>query len=106
MELVHDPLGLELLLRGTIRDKRVQFEDYGQRDVGSIAALGARFRINSLAFPGMTGDRNTLRIGVVTFTRGDSRGVGGRRSAGRRSAVRRVGGAGRSAGQTGRRVGL
>jgi hypothetical protein len=67
VELVHDPLGLELLLRGTIRDKRVQFEDYGQRDVGSIAALGDRFRINSLAFPGMTGDRNTLRIGVVTL---------------------------------------
>jgi len=67
VELVHDPLGLELLLRGTIRDQRVQFEDYGQREVGSIAALGARFRINSLAFPGMTGDRNTLRIGVVTL---------------------------------------
>ena len=67
VELVHDPLGLELLLRGTVRDQRVQFEDYGQREVGSIAALGARFRINSLAFPGMTGDRNTLRIGVVTL---------------------------------------
>jgi hypothetical protein len=67
VELVHDPLGLELLLRGTIRDQRVQFEDYGQREVGSIAALGVRFRINSLAFPGMTGDRNTLRIGVVTL---------------------------------------
>ena len=67
VELVHDPLGLELLLRGTIRDQRVQFEDYGQREVGSIAALGARFRINSLAFPAMTGDRNTLRIGVVTL---------------------------------------
>ena len=67
VELVHDPLGLELLLRGTIRDKRVQFEDYGQREVGSIAALGNRFKINSLAFPGMTGDRNTLRIGVVTL---------------------------------------
>ena len=67
VELVHDPLGLELLLRGTVRDQRVQFEDYGQREVGSIAALGARLRINSLAFPGMTGDRNTLRIGVVTL---------------------------------------
>jgi len=67
VELVHDPLGLELLLRGTIRDQRVQFEDYGQREVGSIAALGTRFRISSLSFPGMTGDRNTLRIGVVTL---------------------------------------
>ena len=40
VELVHDPLGLELLLSGTIRDQRVRFEDYGQREVGSIAALG------------------------------------------------------------------
>ena len=43
VELVHDPLGLELLLSGTIRDQRVRFEDYGQREVGSIAALGTRF---------------------------------------------------------------
>jgi hypothetical protein len=65
VELVHDPLGLELLLRGTIRDQRVRFEDYGQRDVGSIAALGDKFAVSSLVFPGMTGDRNTLRIGTV-----------------------------------------
>jgi hypothetical protein len=68
VELVHDPLGLELLLRGTIRDERVRFEDYGQREVGSVEALGARFGINSLTFPGMTGDRNTLRIGTVVIT--------------------------------------
>ena len=66
VELVHDPLGLELLLKGTIRDQRVQFEDYGQREVGSIGALGDRFAVSSLVFPGMAGDRNTLRIGVVT----------------------------------------
>ena len=70
VELVHDPLGLELLLSGTIRDKRVQSEDYGQREVGSIAALGDRFRINSLAFFPVCGDRNTLRIGVVVITTG------------------------------------
>jgi hypothetical protein len=68
VELVHDPLGLELLLSGTIRGERVRFEDYGQRDVGSIALLGDRFAVNSLVFPGMSGDRNTLRIGTVVIT--------------------------------------
>jgi len=68
VELVHDPLGLELLLGGTIRGERVRFEDYGQREVGSIgAALGDRFAVNSLVFPGMTGDQNTLAIGTVVI---------------------------------------
>ena len=65
VELVHDPLGLELLLSGTIRGERVRFEDYGQREVGSIAALGDRFKVSSLIFPGLSGDRNTLRVGVI-----------------------------------------
>jgi len=68
VELVHDPLGLELLLKGRIRDQLVRSEDYGQREVGSIAALGDRFAVSSLVFPGMTGDRNTLRIGTVVIT--------------------------------------
>ncbi len=68
VELVHDPLGLELLLRGTIRDQRVRFEDYGQREVGSIGALADRFSVDSRIFPGMSGDRNTLRIGTVVIT--------------------------------------
>jgi hypothetical protein len=65
VELVHDPLGLELLLSGTIRGERIRFEDYGQREVGSIASLGDRFTVTSLVFPGMSGDRNTLRLGIV-----------------------------------------
>ena len=68
VELVHDPLGLELLLSGTIRGERVRFEYYGQREVGSIEALGDRFNVRSFFFPGLTGDRNTLRIGVVVIT--------------------------------------
>jgi hypothetical protein len=68
VELVHDPLGLELLLRGTIRGERIRFEDYGQREVGSVAALAGKLTVNSLVFPGMVGDRNTLRIGIVTIT--------------------------------------
>ena len=68
VELVHDPLGLELLLSGTIRGERVRFEDYGQRDVGSIAALGDKLSVDTLVLPGMTTDRNTLRIGTVVIT--------------------------------------
>jgi hypothetical protein len=68
VELVHDPLGLELLLSGTIRGERIRFEDYGQREVGSIGSLGDRFSVNSLVFPGMSDDRNTLRIGTVIIT--------------------------------------
>jgi hypothetical protein len=74
VELVHDPLGLELLLSGTIRGERVRFEDYGQREVGSIAGLGNKYTLTSVVFPGLTGDRNTLRIGVVV--------ISGRRSSG------------------------
>ena len=68
VELVHDPLGLELLLKGTIRGERVRFEDYGQREVGSIAGLGDRYAVSSVVFPGLSGDRNTLRIGVVVIS--------------------------------------
>jgi hypothetical protein len=68
VELVHDPLGLELLLSGTIRGERVRFEDYGQREVGSIAGLGKKYAVSSVVFPGLTGDRNTLRIGVVVIS--------------------------------------
>lgn len=65
VEMVHDPLGLELLLNGTIRGAVVRSEEYGQREVGSVAALSSRFAVNSYLYPGLTGDRNTLRIGVV-----------------------------------------
>ena len=68
VELVHDPLGLELLLSGTIRGERVRFEDYGQHEVGSIAGLGDKYTVTSVVFPGLSGDRNTLRVGVVVIT--------------------------------------
>jgi hypothetical protein len=69
VELVHDPLGLELLLKGTIRGELVRFEDYGQREVGSVEALGKEFKVSAFVFPGLTADRNTLRIGVVVITK-------------------------------------
>ena len=65
VELVHDPLGLELLLSGTIRGQTVRFDDYDQQEVGSIARLQKRFSVEHRVFPAQAGDRNTLRVGVV-----------------------------------------
>lgn len=67
VELVHDPLGLELLLTGKIRGEVVRFEHYGQREVGSVNALQDKFAVNSLVFPAQSGDHNTLRIGVIVI---------------------------------------
>jgi hypothetical protein len=65
VELVHDPLGLELVLTGKIRGAVVKFEDYYQREVGSINGLRNKFVVQQFLFPAQSGDRNTLRIGVV-----------------------------------------
>ncbi len=67
VELVHDPLGLELVLTGKIRGETVRFEDWTQAEVGSVALLKDRFIVQQFSFPAMTGDRNTLRIGVVVI---------------------------------------
>jgi hypothetical protein len=67
VELVHDPLGLELVLTGKIRGHVVRFEDYGQREVGSVNGLRDKFVIQPFLFPAQAGDRNTLRIGVVVI---------------------------------------
>ena len=68
VEMVHDPLGLELLLKGTIRGETVRFEDWKQDPVGSITKLNGRFAVGHFEYPGLTGDRNTLRIGVVILS--------------------------------------
>ena len=67
VELVHDPLGLELVMTGKIRGETVRFEDWDLRDVGSIASLKSAFTLQDFIFPALTGDRNTLRIGVVVL---------------------------------------
>lgn len=67
VELVHDPLGLELVLTGKIRGETVRFEDWEQREVGSVDGLKEKFSVQRFSFPAQTGDRNTLRIGVVTL---------------------------------------
>ena len=67
VELVHDPLGLELLMTGTIRGEVVRFEDQLQSPVGSVAAL-PNLDVQQHVFDGLTTDRNTLRIGVLVIT--------------------------------------
>ena len=64
VEMVHDPLGVELLFSGTIRGRRVTFED-DLESVGGIGTLGNRFAVQQQVFPAASGDRNTLRIGLV-----------------------------------------
>ncbi|HKC85593.1 MAG TPA: hypothetical protein VKG02_06435 [Blastocatellia bacterium] len=67
VELVHDPLGLELLQTGKIRGAVVRFEDWEQREVGGVAELKDRFSIQQSTFPAQSGDKNTLRIGVIVL---------------------------------------
>jgi hypothetical protein len=67
VELAHDPLGVELLMTGTIRGEVVRFHD-DNREVGGIASWRERFAVQQHVFPANTGDRNTLRIGVVVLT--------------------------------------
>jgi hypothetical protein len=67
VELAHDPLGLELVLTGKIRGETVRFDDWEQREVGSVEGLKEKFTIQQFSFPAQSGDKNTLRIGVVVI---------------------------------------
>src|SRR5262245_35247226 len=67
VELVHDPLGLELLQTGKIRGETVRFEDWEEREVGCFEALKDKLSIQQFTFPAQTGDKNTLRIGVIVI---------------------------------------
>jgi hypothetical protein len=68
VEMAHDPIGLELLLTGKVRGQVVKFEDWEQREVGSIEKLREHFSIATRVIDGITGDRNTLRIGVIVIS--------------------------------------
>ena len=67
VEQVHDPLGLELLLKGTIRSTVVHAEDWERRRVGSVKDLSSSARISIVEFQGNIGDRNTAKIGIVVL---------------------------------------
>ncbi len=69
VEMVHDPLGVELLLTGKIRGQAVRFEDWEQREVGSIDGLAKKLSVRKYVFPGPTGDKNTFQIAVIVLTR-------------------------------------
>jgi hypothetical protein len=66
VEQVHDPLGLELLLTGTIRGQPVRFEDWERRPIAGVQALES-YRITTTTYPGQTAGRNTFRIGIVVI---------------------------------------
>jgi hypothetical protein len=66
VEVAHDPLGLELLMKGTVRGEVVRFDGRGQRPVGSMTWIPG-VDVQSFDFAGMSGDRNTLRIGIMVL---------------------------------------
>ena len=68
VELVHDPLGLELVMSGKIRGETVRFEEWDQREVGSIGSLRSTFALRDFVYPAQTGERNTFRIGVAVLS--------------------------------------
>ncbi len=53
-------------MNGTIRSQPVHFDDDG-RAVAGLTALRDRFAMQQHVFPAQSGDRNTLRIGVVVL---------------------------------------
>jgi hypothetical protein len=67
VENVHDPLGLELLLHGTIRGKPVRLEDWERRPFGSVQSGPADVRVSVHEIRGQTLARNTARIAVILF---------------------------------------
>lgn len=68
VEQIHDPLGLEMLLGGTVRGKPVHFEDWEEREFGGVERLRSAFTLQTFQYPGQQGDRNTYRIGIVVLT--------------------------------------
>jgi hypothetical protein len=66
VEMVHDPLGVELLVTGRIRGQAVAFDDYLQAPVGSVKDL-QDVNVETSVFDGLTGDRNTLKIAIVVI---------------------------------------
>lgn len=67
VELVHDPLGLELVSTGKIRGETIHFDDWEQREVGSIEGLKGKFAVRQFIYPAQSGDKNTLRVGIVVI---------------------------------------
>jgi hypothetical protein len=67
VENVHDPLGLELLIHGTIRGEPVRSEDWQRSLFGSVRTGPADLRVSVYEIPGQTAGRNTARIAVILY---------------------------------------
>jgi hypothetical protein len=57
-----------MLLHGTVRGEPVHFEDWEEREFGSVDRLRSVFTVQTSEYPGQQGDRNTYRIGIVVLT--------------------------------------
>ena len=71
VEMVHDPLGLELLLNGTIRNQPVVFEE-DRREVGGIRTLGSRFAVQQQYSPRRVVTETLSESASSCWPRGDS----------------------------------
>lgn len=70
VERVHDPLGVELALAGTIRGEVVRLEAPGAPALRGVAALTSQFSVQTFSFDAQRPDQNTLRIGIVVVSGG------------------------------------
>ena len=65
---VHDPLGVELAVTGTIRGEKVTVNPYDPVTLRGAAAYNTQFTAQHFTFPAGASDQNTLKIGVIVIT--------------------------------------
>ena len=68
VERVHDPLGLELVLAGTIRGERLRLDDHDGRELRGVGALANQLSVQTFALPSAAADQNTQRLGAIVIT--------------------------------------
>jgi hypothetical protein len=68
VEKVHDPLGVEFALTGTIRSEKVTVDPYDPLTLRGAAAYNSQFTAQHFTFPAGAPDQNTLKIGVIVIT--------------------------------------
>ncbi len=67
VEMVHDPLGLELAIEGTIRGEAVHLEQDEARRLRGVAGLTSQLDVQWFKYPAQKRDQNTREIGIVVF---------------------------------------
>jgi hypothetical protein len=68
VEKVHDPLGVELAVTGTIRGEKVTVDPHDPLTLRGAAAYNSQFAAQHFTFPAGAPDQNTLKIGVIVIT--------------------------------------